>query len=170
MKQEEGVSLLSLTHTKKKHTSAWFVFAERSRSHSPDQHFQATGQIYSPLYTIPLCVSQVHFLPSIRSLEWHQQTTQKGKNREEIAEENLQQADMKDKVKRGGGKLLPKAGERSLVFPPVFSTPLPPLLLSLILFHTLFFFLSLSLLHFPFPSFFSEVSQATKCFEFLQCN
>lgn len=122
------------------------MFAERSRSHSPDQHFQATGQIYSPLYTIPLCVSQVHFLPSIRSLEWHQQTTQKGKTGEEIAEENLQQADMKDKVKRGGGKLLPKAGERSLVFPRLFQpSASPSSSLSLTLSHSIPYSLFLSL-------------------------
>lgn len=39
---------------------------------------------------------------------------QKAKTGEERAEESPQHADMKDKVKRGGGKLLPRTGESSL--------------------------------------------------------
>lgn len=59
---------------------------------------------------------------------------------------------MKDKAKRGGGKLLPKTGEKCLhcFFPPVF---FPNPLLSLSLF--LFLSVSPSLCGtFPFPSFF----------------
>lgn len=90
---------------------------------------------FTPFLSVfPRCI----FFPALGAWSGNSKQHKKAKTGEERAEESLQQADMKDKVKRGGGKLLPKSGERSVVSPLSF----PPLCLS-------FFSLSFILFHTP---------------------